>query len=143
MYHPPSFMTVEVLAEVLAEFTWPSPYTLDSDLPDGIGVVFARCSLYFTEGFESAMDVSFLPNGRGLLRAAPIAEAIELLRKDSNRTLPDPPRLINFFCPHAALEKVRNELRDLCTLLLTYHGPTLDGDFDWAAGSPFATPYPW
>ncbi len=28
MYNPPKFLTPEVLAEVLAELTWPAPYTL-------------------------------------------------------------------------------------------------------------------
>ena len=33
----------------------------------------------------------------------------------------------------ASLEKVKNELRDLCTLLFTYFQSSLEGDFKWVA----------
>lgn len=49
MYSPPTFLTPEVLAEVLAEFPWPAPYTLEDDRPDGIEVRLPRCHLYVTE----------------------------------------------------------------------------------------------
>jgi hypothetical protein len=133
MYHPPTFLTPEVLAEVLAEFSWPAPYTLEDDRPDGIEIRLPRCHLYATEGFESNMDLKFLSESTGLDTSVPVADAIAALRKDPQRTLPQSPTLIDYFSPQASLEKVKSELRDLLTLLFTYFEPSLRGDFDWVS----------
>jgi hypothetical protein len=133
MYNPPTFLTPEVLAEVLAEFPWPAPYTLEEDLPDGIEIRLPRCHLYVSEGFESDMDLSFLPESTGLDHLVSVGSALRALSEDPDRTLPPPPKLIDYFSPGASLDKVKNELRDLCTLLFTYFRPSLDGDFDWVA----------
>ncbi len=133
MYSPPTFLTPEVLAEVLSEFQWPLSYTLEDDRPDGIEVHLPRCHLYVTEGFESNMDLSFLPESTGLDHSVSVADALAALREDPDRTLPPRPTLINFFSPHASLDKVKNEVRDLCTLLFTYFRSSLDGDFEWVA----------
>jgi hypothetical protein len=131
MYSPPTFLTPEVLLEVLAEFPWPGPYTVQDDRPDGIEVRLPRCHLYVTEGFESNMELKFLPATTGLSRSVSVAEALDALRKDPARTLPPRPKLLDYFSPHASLDKVKNELRDLCTLLFAYFRPSLVGDFDW------------
>jgi hypothetical protein len=131
MYSPPTFLTPEVLLQVLAEFFWPGPYTVEDDRPDGIEVRLPRCHLYVTEGFESNMELKFLPATTGLSRSVSVAEALDALRKDPARTLPPRPKLLDYFSPHASLDKVKNELRDLCTLLFTYFRPSLVGDFDW------------
>lgn len=133
MYTPPTFLTPEVLAEVLAEFPWPSPYTLEDDRPDGIEIRLPRCHLYVTEGFESDMQLKFLPESTGLDRSVSVGSALMALREDPIRTLPPPPKLIDYFSPGASLEKVKNELRDLFTLLFTYFRSSLDGDFEWVA----------
>jgi hypothetical protein len=133
MYNPPTFLTPEVLAEVLAEFPWLEPFKLDDDRPDGIKICLPRCHLYVTEGFESSMSLKFLPESTGLDRAVSVADALAALRKDPERTLPPRPRLIDYFSPQASLDKVKNELRDLCTLLFAYFQPSLSGNFDWVA----------
>lgn len=131
MYNPPTFLTPEVLAGVLAEFSWPAPYTLEDDRPDGIVVRFPLCHLYVSDGFESNMDLKFLPESTDLDEPVSVAGALEALRKTPARVLPPQPTLLNYFSPHASLEKVGNELRDLCTLLSTYFQSSLAGDFDW------------
>jgi len=40
IYTPPTFLTPQVLADVLAEFEWRAPYTLEEDEPDGVFVHF-------------------------------------------------------------------------------------------------------
>jgi hypothetical protein len=132
MYDPPKFLTMDLLAEVLAEFQWPAPYTLEDELPDGIIVVFPRCRLFFVEGFESEMSLKFLPEDTGLDETVTLKHALVALRSDPERSgaLPEP-RLINYFSPKASEEKVRNGIRDLCTLVLTYLRPCLLGDFSW------------
>jgi hypothetical protein len=133
MYNPPTFLTLEVLAEVLAEFPWPAPYILEDDRPDGIEVRLPRCHLYVMEGFESDMDLAFLPESTGLDDMVSVGDALRVLATDPDRVLPPEPKLIGFFSPHASLDKVKNEVRDLCTLLFTYFRPSLEGDFSWVA----------
>ena len=133
MYNPPIFLTPEVLAQVLAEFSWPAPYTLEDDRPDGIEIRLPRCHLYATEGFESNMDLKFLSESTGLDTSVSVADAIAALRKDPQRALPQSPKLIDYFSSQASLEKVKNQLRDLLTLLFTYLEPSLSGNFDWVA----------
>jgi hypothetical protein len=133
MYNPPSFLTPEVLAQVLAEFSWPATYVLEDDRPDGIEISLPRCHLYPTEGFESNMDLKFLPESTGLDASVSVVDAITALCADPHRTLPQPPKLIACFSPQASPEKVKNELRDLLTLLFTYLEPSLRGDFDWVS----------
>jgi hypothetical protein len=129
---PPRFLTPEVLAAVLAEFLWPAPYTLKADF-DGIEVCLPRCHLYVTEGFESDMDLAFLPETTGLEDIVSVGDALRALEADPDRALPPEPKLINFFGPEASLEKVQNNARDLLTLLFTYFRPSLEGDFGWVA----------
>jgi hypothetical protein len=131
MYHPPTFLTPELLAEVLAEFSWPVAYTIVDDRPDGIEVRLPRCHLYFTEGFESEMNLKFLSESTGLDRSVSISEAIAALRSDTGRRLPPMPALREYFSPGASAEKVRSELHDLCALLQTYLRSSLEGDFEW------------
>jgi hypothetical protein len=133
MYSPPTFLTPEVLAEVLAEFPWPAPFALVDDRPDGIEVHLPHCHLYVSEGFESDMNLKFMAESTGLDRSVPIADALAALRADPKRTLPPLPRLIDFFSPQASLDKVKNEVRDLCTLLFTYFRSSLEGDFSWVS----------
>src|SRR5262249_432771 len=112
MYDPPRFLTPAVLAEVMAEFSWPAPYTLKSDF-DGIEVDLPRCHPYVTEGFESETDLAFLPESTGLDEMVSVGDALRSKIADPNTTMPPEPKLINFFSPEASLAKVKNDLRDL------------------------------
>jgi hypothetical protein len=127
MYNPPTFLTMEVLADVLAEFDWPAPYILEEHA-DGIVVRFPRASLYVTEGFESHMRLTFLRHPRGLDRNIDLVDALVALR--SEQELPEI-ALIDDAEPFATLSKVQNGVRDLCTLVLSYFRPTLLGDTSW------------
>ena len=131
MYNPPTFLTPEVLTEILSEYTWPAMYTLEDDRPDGIEIRLPRCRLYVTEGFESNMDLKFMSESTGVDHSISVADALAALRKDPDCVLPPRPKLINYFAPQASLAKVKNELRDLFTLLFTYFSSTLAGNFDW------------
>jgi len=130
MYNPPRFLTPEVLADVLSEFPWPAPFTLTPDA-DGIEIRLPRCRLYVTEGFESDMDLAFLPESTGLDDMVSIGDVLRALQADSTRGLPPEPKLINFVGAVASLDKVKSDVHDLLTLLFTYLRPSLDGDFDW------------
>jgi len=134
MYNPERFLTEKLAAEVLAEFAWPAPYTLEDWQPDGIAIVFPRCTLMLSEGFEGEMAMHFLPEQTGVTDDLSVTHAIIALRELSDAaSLPPPPALISDHSPGASLAKVKNGIRDLSTLVLTYLGPCLLGDFAWVA----------
>lgn len=125
MYMPPTFMTLDLVAAIVAEFDWPTSYSLEDWRQDGIAMVLPGCTVLFEEGFESEMEAYFLPRNTGLENAVTVYHAL-LPRGDL-----DIPGLINYFCPEATVEKVQNGLRDLCTTLLYHFRSSLLGDFDW------------
>jgi len=92
--------------------------------PDGVGVVFAKCTLAFEEGFESEMQVRFVEVD-GLDRPVTLTEVAVALGGVST------PGLINYFSPAASLDKVKNGARDLCRILLTHFRSTVLGDPGW------------
>ena len=118
---------MDVLAQVLSERDWPAPYKLEDGLPDNIAVVFPKCTLYFEEGFEGDMDVSFSADDTGLDSDVRLHDVLVSMGGVGDRT----PGLINQFAPAASLDKVKNGIRDLCTILLTHFRPSLTGDFSW------------
>jgi hypothetical protein len=132
MYSPKTYMTMEVLSEVLAEFEWPAPYTLEDDLPDGIIMAFPNCRLYFDEGFESHMRLMFLPEDTGTDKTLTLGHALQTIRSDPDRAeLPPTPPLINDIASSPSVEKVKNGVRDLAMMVLTYLQPCILGDFSW------------
>lgn len=128
MYMPPNFMTLELVASIVAELDWPVPYSLEDWRQDGIAMIFPACTVLFEEGFESEMEAYFLPRDTGLDQAVTIYHA--LLPKGDVEI----PGLINYFSPEASLEKVQHGVRDLCTTLLYHFRSSLLGDFDWVPG---------
>ena len=132
MYTPPVFMTMDVLAGVLAEFEWPAPYTLEDELPDDIWMNFPKCHLGFSEGFESEMRVVFSTEDTHTDSNLTLDSAIVALQSTPGFVDPYPNlKLIKYFSPQASLVKVQNQLRDLCTLILAYLQPCILGDFSW------------
>ena len=135
MYNPETYLTLDLVSTIVSKYEWPAPYTLEDDLPDGVIMRFPKCSLYFSEGFESDMDLNFLPQDTGtdivlgfthaLLALVPEAE------RDPNKPLT--PVLTGDDSPGASLDKVKNGLRDLCTIALYHLKPCLLGDFSWVA----------
>ncbi|MBP9106491.1 MAG: hypothetical protein KBF56_07035 [Gemmatimonadaceae bacterium] len=118
-------LTRAVLTEVLAERAWPGPLRLDDYLPDGIAMVLPKCTLFFEEGFESDMSVWFDADQVGL------DEPVSLRDIMISRGGIETPGLVRRFSPRASLDKVKDEVRDLCTILFTHFRSSLDGDFVW------------
>lgn len=125
MYSPPEFLTIPVLAEVLKEFEWPAPYQLEEIDEGAISVIFPACTLLFTEGYESEIELKFLPEDTGLDRAVGVYSI--LLSQGGKST----PGISGYFSPRASLEKVQHGIRDLCTALLHHFRASLSGSFDW------------
>ena len=132
MYEPKRYLTMQLVSEVLSEFEWPADFTLEDRLPEGIVMVFARCTPIFSEGFESEMMLKFSPGDTGLKETVTLRHAVMALKTVHEReSLPPAPALINDPSPFASLDKVKNGIRDLSTLVLTYLRPSLLGDFSW------------
>jgi hypothetical protein len=131
MYSPPTFLTVELLKKILDEYKWPGPYTLEDELPAGISMLLPKCELFFREGFESDMNVVFPTVANELDYSVDLTEVLLALR--SQGALPDvpTPKPVGPPIAGASLQKVENELRDVCNLLQAYLQPTLEGDFGW------------
>jgi hypothetical protein len=131
MYNPRDYLTEKVAAEVLAEFQWPAPYQLDDCLPDGIAVIFPKCTLLFSEGFESDMELYFSPEDTGFDESITLTGALISLREiDPARLGPNPP-LIDKHIPGASLEKVQIGIRNLSMLMLAHLPTCMLGDFSW------------
>lgn len=131
-YHPQRYMTLEVLADILKEFEWPTPYTLEDDLPDGIVMCFPKSHFYFREGFESEMYLEFLTEDTHTDYNLKLGHALSVIMPESQRDgNPITPGLIDYWTPEASLEKVQNGIRDLCTIVLYHLKPCILGDFSW------------
>jgi hypothetical protein len=128
MYTPPTFLTVGVVADVMAEFDWPAPYTLEED-EDGVVIRFPHAGLHVIEGFESEMWMTLLREYTGLDRNVDLVDALVALRAErelAEVALIDDPE------PYATLLKVRNGIRDLCTLALAhFRGWIAGADDSW------------
>ena len=124
------FLSVATLKRVLDEFQWPEPYELEDELPDGVAMVFPRCTLFWVEG--DGVAIQFLSQDTHFDAKLTHKHALRAVRsKLDPATAPPEPPLIDDIASMPSLEKFRNNVRDLCTLVLTYLRPTLAGDFSW------------
>src|SRR4051812_37480664 len=117
------YLTLEIAAEVVADFDWPAPYTLEDDLPDGIVMVFPACQLLLAEGFESDVAIKFLPRDTGLDHAVDLDSALHALVSETERAgTPFPRRhdlgLYNDRSLSGSLAKAKHGLHDQCAILL-------------------------
>lgn len=129
MYTPERFMTVELVEQVLREFTWPVPYTLEDCDPDGVAMDFAGGTVMFNEGFEGHVRIKLLADDIELPRSVTLTEVIGAMR-DSGE-VPATPKLIGDSSPTTSLDKVRNGIRDQAKLLLTFLPGYFVGDRSW------------
>jgi hypothetical protein len=135
LYNPPKFLTMQILEEILNEFTWPENYVLIDELPDFITMQFPNCGLCFYEGYESDMDLFFLHSDtkRGDMESSlhlfhALYVLIDEAKQNSNFKEPilwDNPSILG------SLEKVKIGLRNVCILVQTYLLPCIEGDFSW------------
>lgn len=124
------YMTVEMLFDVLSEFTWPREYTLDDHTPDGIIVSFPKSTFIFSEGPDGDVEVRFHPKDT---RGQPlhIGHALLVLVPTPRSRGPITPGLVDTGPPFPSEEKARNEIRNACKILLAHFGSVIDGDYSW------------
>lgn len=122
-------LTVDTLERLLDECQWPEPYKLEDELPDGIAMVFPRCTLFWVEG--DGIGIEFLSEQTGFEKKLTHQHALRAVRSMLGATAPPAPQLIDDIASLPSPAKFQNNVRDLCTLVLTYLRPTLAGDFTW------------
>lgn len=133
MENTPTYMTVELLSQITGEFEWPAPYTFEDDSPDGVIMSFPKCTLYFAEGVDSEVEVDFLTEETKTPYTLEVIHALSVLIPDFDKKVDpyDHLELIEDTSIGASEEKLKNDLRDKCTLIITYLSKTLLGDFSW------------
>jgi hypothetical protein len=128
-----SYLTMEIVREVLAEFEWPAPYELEDDLPDGILVAFPRCRLTISDDYLGDVHLHFSTEDTGTKDMLSLGHAMAAFVPRPEHGAPaSTPGLSHDMSIRGSVEKVRNNLRDLCTILLTHLRPVLLGNFAWA-----------
>jgi hypothetical protein len=133
MHMPPTFLTEDLVVQVMARFDWPAPYSTEDDLPDGVLVAFPACVLYFSESYGGDVELDFLEASPGLDRGFSLADALLALVPESERgDGPLTPGLSQSYEPTASPQKVRTGLDDICRILQHHFLPTLMGEVPWA-----------
>lgn len=133
MYYPETFLTKNLLLEVLNNYEWSEEYSIDDKdcSVDGIKVRFPRCILYFKEGFESEISL-YIGNPLELtIRYWSLFELINNVFKPFLNSMNDlkEPNYLEGFYPFASREKVILELNNLCIASKFYLEACLTGDF--------------
>ena len=132
MYEPQKFLTVAVASEVLRQLEWPAPYVFEDWLPDGVAMVFPKCTLMFSEGFESDMYLTLSARDTAAEDVAALTDFLMLLRATVDRTsLPPEPTLVGDHIPQASRVKVENGIHNLALLALVFARHCILGDFSW------------
>jgi hypothetical protein len=108
LYNPETFLTEEVLSEILSNFSWPEPYTLEDDLPDAVIMRFPKCNLCFYGGFESDVGLFFLTSDTKTSHSLKLEHALSVLipEKTQDQNFAEP-KLIGFFLLLHHLKKSR------------------------------------
>ncbi|WP_212005045.1 hypothetical protein [Chitinophaga sp. HK235] len=130
-YDPPTFLTTELVAEIMAEFEWPASYILeDSGLM--VEVKFPRCTLFIQEGFDSDLELRFSTADTHTRYSLSITHALTYLVPEAEMN-PDfkPPKLDTNIGIFPTLQKVESGTRNLCLLMQAYLLPCIKGDFGW------------
>jgi hypothetical protein len=136
MYNPESFFDIEILEEVLSSYDWPSNYTLEKVGAGNIKLRFPKCSIVFSEGFESSMNAYFLNSDTNRAKdktSLKILDAVNVL-KSSKEKEPGykPSKDFKLFLEdEPSRQKVKDGLNNICILLQTYLLECIQGDFSW------------
>jgi hypothetical protein len=129
------FLTIDVMSEILAEFSWPASYTFDDSYPPDIVLKFPQSKFIFLEDFESNIHLIFSNDdtkrepGRGNYK---LGHAITILLPEAKMNKDfQKPVLTDYSAEPPSLEKVKNSFRNLCVIMQTYLLPSIQGDFSW------------
>nr|WP_293843248.1 hypothetical protein [uncultured Arsenicibacter sp.] len=136
MYYPESYFDIEILKEVLEQYSWPSDYYLQEVKSGNIIIVFPKCRLIISEGFESSMTAYFLNseiNRTETQASVSIFSAVQIVKSRiiKNAGVEEPEGLVRFLEVEPSLEKVKHGLNNICILLQAYLLPCIEGDFSW------------
>lgn len=126
-----SFLTVELMAQILQEFEWPAEYELIDDLPDGIIVSFPKSNFVFMDGMNGQIVVKFLVEDTHTTDQLDVFHALLTLVPESERSGPLLPELTKYTSPFMSRENTQTGIRNNCNLILANLGGVISGDFSW------------
>jgi hypothetical protein len=136
MYYPETFFNMNILKNILEEYNWPLEYTLQETNGGDVIIIFPKCRIVISEGFESNM-YAYFPNveiGRSNIQSnLKIFDAIEVLKpiRELTEGFVEPKGLVKNLEVEPSQEKVKQGLHNICILLQTYLLPCIEGDFSW------------
>lgn len=127
-----TYLTLQIIQKITAEFEWPENYTFEDELPDGIAMAFKSREIFFSEGFESEMSLQFFPEIDGVEYPLNLGHALKVLMpKDEYEGKTNRLNLSNDMS-EPSQNKVENGVRDICKLVQAYMFPYLfEGDDSW------------
>lgn len=128
-YDDIEFMTLEMVYEILSEFSWPAVYELEDGLPDYICVQFPECGLTFNLGFEGRIHLRMWSKNE-INNWHSLDSALLVLKEEADDNVTEPV-LRAYHSEVPSTEKAQHDIRNICILLQTYLLPTILGDFSW------------
>jgi hypothetical protein len=128
------YMTMGLLEKTVAEFTWPLPYHLENDLPDGIVLSFPASHFYFREGVDR-IEVEFLSTDTGgysgLMLFHALSVFVPLSQRGQGGIASVTPGLTDTEGWSPSKETTQEDIRNLCKIILAHLTPVIEGDFSW------------
>ena len=128
MYLSGTMISEQILQASLDQYTWPAPYELENEMPDGINLAFPNSNFFFFEGVNGGVVVEFLPENTGNSEITlTIQDALEALAPEVDT------RGYDFFSisgPPSA-ETLQKGLDKCIHLIHTHLLPVVEGDFGW------------
>jgi len=128
-YYPKKYLTCDLLSGVLSELKLDFVYKIEDDLPDGIEVIFAESSVYFSEYAEGEISVCFLASQINTEKDLSLADALSVVAPNINISNE---YLIKENLPFASKEKVSYQVKNALHLIFKYLDKfILFGDDTW------------
>ena len=128
------YLTIEVMSEILAEFSWPAPYVFDDSSPIAVVVIFPKSEFLFLEDFENNIHLHLSNDNtkKNQKFSYSLVEAMTILIPEAkmNKGFHEP-EFIDNSSELPSLERVKTDLRSLCIIMQTYLLPSIQGDFSW------------
>ncbi len=132
-YTPPKkLLTIEVFTEIIEQYEWPAPYTIENLLPKGIIMRFPKCNLVFVEAFQSTIELDFLVSDTHSPYTLELGHALSVVSPQAERKgKPLVEGLFNDNFPLPSIEKVQHGIHDICKIVLAHLTPCILGDWSW------------
>lgn len=125
-----SNLTSELVLNILKEFTWPVAYEVQPKKSSAVVISFPNSHICFIEGIYGDVDMAFLPEDTKADELLYLSEAL-VVKYPPNGSAEARKGLIEDVSSPGSLQRVSNDIRDMCNILLTHVPEIIMGDFKW------------